>query len=154
MYKTVKARITQSRYIEDSQGTYKTVSQGQSIHESCFCRRRRHWGRFRSEHGTYKTFKARFDLYNKSPDSSERQEKHGPVKGDLIPLWGLAGRRQPCLSPAALPADVERWWHIQDSQGQVLVLAFRRWEECRESRRCSRDTDPESYITKYTSVRR
>ena len=28
------------------------------------------------------------------------------------------------------------------------------WEGCRESRRCSRDTCPESYITKYTSVRR
>ena len=28
------------------------------------------------------------------------------------------------------------------------------WEGYRESRRCSRDTYPESYITKYTSVRR
>jgi len=28
------------------------------------------------------------------------------------------------------------------------------WEGCRESRRCSRDTYPESYITKYTSIRR
>jgi len=26
------------------------------------------------------------------------------------------------------------------------------WEGYRESRRCSRDTDPESYITKYTLV--
>ena len=28
------------------------------------------------------------------------------------------------------------------------------WEGYRESRRCSRDTYPESYITKYTSIRR
>ena len=28
------------------------------------------------------------------------------------------------------------------------------WEGCRESRRCSRDTYPETYITKYTSMRR
>ena len=30
----------------------------------------------------------------------------------------------------------------------------RLWEGCRESRRCSRDTYPESYITKYTSIQR
>jgi len=28
------------------------------------------------------------------------------------------------------------------------------WEGYRESRRCSRDTYPESYITKYTGIRR
>ena len=28
------------------------------------------------------------------------------------------------------------------------------WEGCRESRRCSRDTYPESYIAKYTSIQR
>jgi len=28
------------------------------------------------------------------------------------------------------------------------------WEGCRESRSCSRDTYPESYITKYTRIRR
>ena len=28
------------------------------------------------------------------------------------------------------------------------------WEGCRESKRCSRDTYPESYITQYTSIRR
>ena len=28
------------------------------------------------------------------------------------------------------------------------------WDGCRESRRCSRDTNPESYITKHTSIRR
>ena len=27
------------------------------------------------------------------------------------------------------------------------------WEGCRDSRRCSRDTYPESYITKYTSIK-
>jgi len=33
-------------------------------------------------------------------------------------------------------------------------LRFRSWEGYRESRRCSRDTYPESYITKYTCIRR
>ena len=28
------------------------------------------------------------------------------------------------------------------------------WEGCRENKRCPRDTYPESYITKYTSIRR
>jgi hypothetical protein len=28
------------------------------------------------------------------------------------------------------------------------------WEGCRESRRCSRDTDSESWISRYTSIRR
>ena len=36
-----------------------------------------------------------------------------------------------------------------------LRLERRGWRErCRESRRCSRDTYPESYITKYASIRR
>ena len=34
------------------------------------------------------------------------------------------------------------------------TLAGPLWQGCRESRRCSRDTCPESYITKYTSIRR
>ena len=34
------------------------------------------------------------------------------------------------------------------------TLAGPLWEGYRESRRCSRDTYPESYITKYTSIRR
>ena len=34
------------------------------------------------------------------------------------------------------------------------TLAGPLWEGCRESRRCSRDTYPESYIIKYTSIRR
>jgi len=34
------------------------------------------------------------------------------------------------------------------------VSWFRVWEGCRESRRCSRNTYPESYITQYTSIRR
>ena len=33
-------------------------------------------------------------------------------------------------------------------------LSIKHWEGCRESRRCSRDTYPESYTTKYTSIRR
>ena len=31
---------------------------------------------------------------------------------------------------------------------------FYLWEGCRESRKCSRDTYPKSYITKYASIRR
>ena len=38
--------------------------------------------------------------------------------------------------------------------GLEHTLAGPLWEGCRESRRCSRDTYPESYITKYTSIRR
>ena len=34
------------------------------------------------------------------------------------------------------------------------TLAGPLWEGCRESRRCSKDTYPESYITRYTSIRR
>ena len=34
------------------------------------------------------------------------------------------------------------------------TLAGPLWEGCRESRRCSRDTYPESYVTKYTSILR
>jgi len=34
-----------------------------------------------------------------------------------------------------------------------LKFAVVLWEGCRESRRCSRDTYPESYTTKYTSIR-
>jgi len=55
--------------------------------------------------------------------------------------------------------------HIQDSQGQnpsrpdssldsQVKFLDRLREGYRESRRCSRVTYPESYITKYTSIRR
>ena len=40
---------------------------------------------------------------------------------------------------------VERMWHMYDSQAQILAL-----EGFRESRTCSRDTYPESYITENT----
>jgi hypothetical protein len=36
----------------------------------------------------------------------------------------------------------------------IIDLGLVLWEGCRESRRCSRDTYPESYIIKYTSIRR
>ena len=35
-----------------------------------------------------------------------------------------------------------------------LRVGWLNWEGYHESRRCSRDTYPESYITKYTSIRR
>ena len=37
---------------------------------------------------------------------------------------------------------------------KVVFGVDRLWEGYPESRRCSRDTYPESYITKYTSIRR
>jgi len=43
------------------------------------------------------------------------------------------------------------------SVGNVTRLCWQfdeLWEGCRESRRCSRDTYPESYISKNTSIRR
>jgi len=42
-------------------------------------------------------------------------------------------------------------WYKSVNFGAVVDSG---WEGCRESRRCSRDTYPESYITKYTSIRR
>ena len=36
----------------------------------------------------------------------------------------------------------------------MVAPTFPLWEGYRESRRCSRDTYPESYITEYTSIRR
>ena len=36
----------------------------------------------------------------------------------------------------------------------LLLIMIRIMGECHESRRCSRNTYPESYITKYTSIRR
>ena len=42
-----------------------------------------------------------------------------------------------------------------ETKGQYLrVERGGLWEGCRESRRCSRDTYQESYIAKYTSIRR
>ena len=39
--------------------------------------------------------------------------------------------------------------------GDASAFALSRlWEGSLESRRCSRDTYPQSYITKYTSIRR
>jgi len=38
--------------------------------------------------------------------------------------------------------------------GLVGSTDFDSWEGCRESRRCSRDTYPDSYVTRYTSIRR
>ena len=49
-------------------------------------------------------------------------------------------------------------WKGKEVAVKVLLShsspSLRVWEGCRESRRCSRDTYPESYITKYTSIRR
>ena len=62
------------------------------------------------------------------------------VECGLINLAFPPGRRgRETQAPAGAPTEVS-----------VLPL----WEGCRESRRCSRDTYLESYITKYTSIRR
>ena len=49
------------------------------------------------------------------------------------------------VQTATLPAPLSKTFHFQ---GEPL------WEGYRESRRCSRDTYPESSITKYTRIRR
>ena len=46
--------------------------------------------------------------------------------------------------------SLQEWLHFRD----LLLLYTDLWEGCHESRRCSRDTYPESCITKYTSIRR
>jgi hypothetical protein len=47
----------------------------------------------------------------------------------------------------------EAWLRVQGSNPQPSFMVWG-WEGYHESRRCSRDTYPESYITKYTSVQR
>ena len=66
-------------------------------------------------------------------------------------MWGLGGRCPGQFSacrvqPLGTPLGKYTKTH--------LVTGRARWEGCRESTRCSRDTYPESYITKYTSIRR
>jgi len=58
-----------------------------------------------------------------------------PEAGSSLPSW-----------PKASQSDALR--------GADLFRADRLWEGHHESRRCSRDTYPESYITKYASIRR
>ena len=46
-------------------------------------------------------------------------------------------------------------WHM--SFHHIIISSYNGWglcEGCRESKRCSRDTYQESYITKYTGIRR
>ena len=45
-------------------------------------------------------------------------------------------------------------WGLEAHASRDHTLAGPLWEGCRESRRCFRDTYPESYITKYTSTRK
>ena len=55
----------------------------------------------------------------------------------------VPGPRICCTLFCYQPCPVERLW-----------VGWLNWEGCCESRRCSRDTYPEAYIIKYTSVRR
>ena len=56
--------------------------------------------------------------------------------------------RSACSARAAIPLGLEA--HASRDH----TLAGPLWEGFRESRRCSRDTYPESYFTEYTSIRR
>jgi hypothetical protein len=62
---------------------------------------------------------------------------------DLIP-------RQPARMVNFAPKVVTML--LRDRRRVTFVGPLR--EGCRESRKCSRDTYPESYITKYTGIRR
>jgi len=42
-------------------------------------------------------------------------------------------------------------WGLEAHASRDHTLAGPLWEGCRKSRRCSRDTDPESYITSHIS---
>jgi len=53
-------------------------------------------------------------------------------------------------NPGAFYSKLEQ---IQQSHFDRLSVSWL-WEGYHESRRCSRDTHPEAYITKYTSIRR
>jgi len=44
-------------------------------------------------------------------------------------------------------------WGLEAHASRDHTLAGPLWEGCRKSRNCSRDTYPELYITKYTSIR-
>ena len=63
-------------------------------------------------------------------------------------FWALlvAGVAAPEGRPLG-PAPGKSRWNFERTHLRKL------WEGCRKSRRCSRDTYPESYITKYTSIR-
>ena len=54
--------------------------------------------------------------------------------------------------------EMARWYVISAEvlidSGLVGSIAGPFWEGCREGRRCSRDTYPESYTTECTSIRR
>jgi len=51
-------------------------------------------------------------------------------------------------------SSVATWVCTRACSRPTEIRTFQPWEGCRESRRCSRDTHPESYITKYTSIRK
>jgi len=51
-------------------------------------------------------------------------------------------------------SDINQAPPPQKNDGQKESVIDSGWEGYRESRRCSRDTYPEKYITKYTSIRR
>ena len=92
-----------------------------------------------------------------------------------VVIWtgvNLQGFGVPHLAWHARPCCMQGYWAGRIHQGHwaghvrcVPVNSFTSvdrlrvgwlngWEGCRESRRYSRDTFPESYITKYTSIRR
>jgi len=60
--------------------------------------------------------------------------------------------RPSCTSRAPLSAKSVRAPSPHHVSSRACFFGL--WQGCHESRKCSRDTYPESYITKYTSIRR
>ena len=57
-----------------------------------------------------------------------------------------------CSAKTGVCLELPYRWGLEAHASRDHTLAGPLWEGCRESRRCSRDTYPESYITEYTLV--
>ena len=71
----------------------------------------------------------------------------GRARGSHMNQIKSSGDIDPGAAPRSIKDDRLRVGWLNGFAGPL-------WEGYRESRRCSRDTYPESYITKYTSIRR
>ena len=86
-------------------------------------------------------------------DQGEQTRNTRRVQGEQGFKVSKRGTRDawPSLFACALPALAQSATRHEFVSRDRLRVG---WEGYRESRRCSRDTYPESYITKYTSIRR
>jgi len=112
----------------------------------------------------YERERAREREIRRLPQSTVQQTGARPLSARERPLavvlsGSRASRWQSCsdCQRAALQKQVLRL--VPGSQLPMVtpvsqLLMGPLWEGYRESRRCSRDTYPESYITQYTSIRR